>query len=82
MQMDMQRAAASTQRELEGLRLSERQAYEKAELAANAQQQTAVEAADLKDRLQILMETVETLQAGNAGQCHLSAPDCCGNHLS
>lgn len=63
----MQQAAASSKQQLDGLRTSEDQASQTAAAAVKGQQRAEAEAADLKERLQILMETIETLQAGNAG---------------
>lgn len=70
----MQHAAASSKHQLDGLRASEDQASQTAAVAVKAQQRADAEAADLKERLQILMETIETLQAGNAGMlmCSMS----------
>ncbi|KAK9819108.1 hypothetical protein WJX74_002074 [Apatococcus lobatus] len=67
-QVEAQHAAACAKRELDSLQASEKQASQAAATALQAQQHAEAETADLKERLQILMETIETLQAGNAGE--------------
>ena len=78
-QVKSQHAAAFAKRELDGLRASEKQATQAAAAALEAQQGAEAARSDLKERFQVLMETIETLQAGDAGASvnYFPMPSCC-----